>query len=188
MNAARSIRIATTRNATRLDTPAILFWLKRAARKQGRSALELKVPPVALSLIAAALMWSASLAAPSLDFTLWTTYASSVSLALMGVLTCLASVVSFRRAKTTVNPTKPDATTSLVVSGIYSHTRNPMYLGFLLILLGWAVFLSNPLALVVLPGFVLYLNRIQILPEECVLALRFGDNYADYCSRVRPWL
>lgn len=153
-----------------------------------RHPIELKVPPAALGVIAAALMWAVSSATPAFDFTLPADSASAATLALLGTLTCLAGVVSFRRAKTTVNPMKPDSTSSLVVSGIYRYTRNPMYLGFLLILLGWAAFLSNVLALVALPAFVLYMNRFQISPEQRVLASLFADDYAEYRARVGRWL
>jgi protein-S-isoprenylcysteine O-methyltransferase Ste14 len=63
-----------------------------------------------------------------------------------------------------------------------------MYLGFLLVLAGWAVFLSNVLALLILPAFIVYMNRCQIEPEETALALRFGPAFAAYQSRVRRWL
>jgi hypothetical protein len=93
-------------------TLAFLFWLKRAAQKQRQrqSGLELKVPPMALGLIAAALMWCARSATPDFDFLFPSNPVFSVGLALAGVLTCLAGVVSFRQAKTTVNPMKPDST------------------------------------------------------------------------------
>jgi hypothetical protein len=58
----------------------------------------------------------------------------------------------------------------------------------LLMLLGWAAFLSNILALVVLPAFVLCMNRFQIIAEERVLASLFANDYAEYCARVRRWL
>jgi protein-S-isoprenylcysteine O-methyltransferase Ste14 len=159
-----------------------------AVQKQRQSGLELKVPPVAVGVIAAALMWVASSAAPSLDFQLPAKSMFAVGLALIGAVTCLAGVRSFRQAKTTVNPMKPDSASALVVSGIYRYTRNPMYLGFLLVLLGWAAFLSNVLALVLLPAFILYMNRFQIFPEERVLAFRFAQDYAEYRARVRRWL
>jgi len=111
-----------------------------------------------------------------------------VGFVLAGALTCLAGVASFRRARTTVNPMKPDSTAALVVAGIYNYSRNPMCLGFLLILLGWALFLSNGLALLLLPAFVLYMNRFQIRPEERVLAALFAHDYAAYHARVRRWL
>ncbi len=169
-------------------TLAFLFWLKRRMQTQRQSGLELKIPPVALSVMAAVLMWCARSAAPGFDFVLPSKSVFPVGLALVGALTCVAGVVSFRRAKTTVNPMKPDSTSSLVVSGIYRYTRNPMYLGFLLIQLAWAAALSNVLALVCLPAFVVYMNRFQISPEERVLASRFAQDYAEYRARVRRWL
>lgn len=105
-----------------------------------------------------------------------------------GVCVALLGVASFRRARTTVNPLKPEKASALVMSGIYRYTRNPMYLGLLLALLGWAFFLSNALAFLSLPAFILYMNRFQIAPEERVLAARFGQEFAAYLSKVRRWL
>jgi protein-S-isoprenylcysteine O-methyltransferase Ste14 len=100
----------------------------------------------------------------------------------------VAGVLEFRRARTTVNPTTPQAATSMVRSGIYRHTRNPMYLGMLLVLAGWAVWLASLAAVAVLPVFVLYLNRLQIEPEERALASRFGADFEEYRRSVRRWL
>jgi protein-S-isoprenylcysteine O-methyltransferase Ste14 len=75
-----------------------------------------------------------------------------------------------------------------VSGGIYRFTRNPMYLGRLLQLAGWAVFLSNALAALLLPVYVLYINRFQVQPEERALLERFGSEYAAYQQRVRRWL
>lgn len=152
------------------------------------SRLELKVPPVALMVIVATLMWPAALITPALDFILPAHVVASVSVSLLGALTCLGGVASFRRAKTTVNPLRPDSTAALVVSGIYKYSRNPMYLGFLVTLLGWALFLSNALAFLLLPAFVLYMNRFQICPEERALISLFGEDYEEYYTRVRRWL
>ena len=63
-----------------------------------------------------------------------------------------------------------------------------MYLGLLLVLLGWAIHLSNALAVLLLPALILYMNRFQIVPEERALATRFGQEFAAYKSRVRRWL
>jgi protein-S-isoprenylcysteine O-methyltransferase Ste14 len=159
-----------------------------SAQIHGQNSLELKLPPLALGVIVAALMWCASSAMPAFNFTFPARALSSVSLALIGAATCLSGIVSFRRARTTVNPMKPDSTSSLVVSGIYKYSRNPMYLGFLLILLGWAAFLSNFAALILLPAFVLYMNRFQIGPEERALGSLFAHEYPAYRARVRRWL
>jgi protein-S-isoprenylcysteine O-methyltransferase Ste14 len=167
---------------------AVLFCIKGAVQTERRTDLELRVPPVALGVIAAALMWCAASATPDFDFLFPSNRMFTLALALLGALTCLAGVLAFRRAKTTVNPMNLDSTSSLVVSGIYGYTRNPMYLGFLLLLLAWAAALSNVLALVSLLAFVLYINRFQIVPEERVLASRFARDYAEYRVHVRRWL
>jgi AraC family transcriptional regulator, transcriptional activator FtrA len=183
-----SIRVVLAPLFTGCATLAFLFWLKRAVRTRRQIGLELKVPPVALAVIAAVLMWCARSATPDFHFPFPSNLMFPVGLALLGALTCLGGVAAFRRAKTTVNPMKPGATSSLVVSGIYRYTRNPMYLGFLLLLMAWAAALSNVPALVSLLGFVLYMNRFQIVPEERMLASRFARDYAEYRARVRRWL
>ena len=157
-------------------------------RRQRRNGLASKIPPLAIVVIVAAIMWAASSATPAFDFFLPARSLLPVSLALIGAVTCLSGVVSFRRAKTTVNPLNIDSTSSLVVSGIYKYTRNPMYLGFVLVLLGWAAFLSNLAAFVLLPAFVLYISRFQIRPEERVLASLFPDEYPAYRAKVRRWV
>jgi protein-S-isoprenylcysteine O-methyltransferase Ste14 len=112
----------------------------------------------------------------------------AATFAVAGAVICGLGIASFSRAGTTVNPMKPDSASSLVVSGIYTLTRNPMYLGFLLVLLGWASYLSNLLSFLFLPAFIWYMDRFQIYPEERALASLFGEEFASYKSRVRRWL
>jgi protein-S-isoprenylcysteine O-methyltransferase Ste14 len=150
--------------------------------------LELKVPPVALVFLVAALMWLVSWAMPAFEFEFPSGDVLAVSVAVAGAIISGLGIVSFRQARTTVNPMKPDSASSLVVSGIYRLTRNPMYLGFLSVLFGWAIFLSNALAFVFLPVFVLYMNRFQIKPEEKALRTLFGPQFVMYAARVRRWL
>ena len=150
--------------------------------------LELKVPPPVVALFMAGLSWLAAWAAPNLGFVLPHRNAIVLALFVAGVCVAVLGVASFRRARTTLNPLKPEKSSALVVSGIYRYTRNPMYLGLLLVLLGWASFLSNALAFVCLPVFILYMNRFQIDPEERVLASVFGQEFTAYLSKVRRWL
>lgn len=150
--------------------------------------LELKAPPLALVFLMAAFMWLARWAVPTFGFELPARTLFSVSAAVAGAVIGGLGFASFIRAKTTVNPMKPDSSSSLVVSGIYRFTRNPMYLGFLLGLLGWAIFLANALAFFLLPAFIVYMNRFQIEPEEKALARLFGEQFVAYRSRVRRWL
>ena len=152
------------------------------------SGLELKVPPVVAALAVAGLMWVATLIVPSFDLAFAVRVVGGVGLGVAGLCAALAGAVPFRRAHTTVDPTRPDSTSSLVVSGVYRFTRNPMYLGMLVVLLGWSLFLANALAFVLTAVFVLYLNRFQITPEERALSKLFGAEYAAYRGGVRRWL
>src|SRR5687768_7367695 len=103
--------------------------------------LELKVPPLALVLLTGGLMWWTAWAAPAFRFAFPARLICAVGAVIIGIAVAGMGIFSFRRAKTTVNPMKPDSSSALVVSGIYRLTRNPMYLGFLWILLGWGIFL-----------------------------------------------
>ena len=150
-------------------------------------SLESKVPPPAIMLVVALFMWLITRAAPSLHVEIPAHNWLALVLVSLGFVTGVLGVVTFRKAKTTVNPLKPHAS-SLVTWGVYAISRNPMYLGGLIMLLGWAIFLSNALAFLFLPVYVLYLNRFQITPEERVLTSLFGETYAAYQMRARRWL
>lgn len=151
-------------------------------------SLELKIPPMLVWGLSAALAWVADLIAPGARFAFSGQLPAALVLAFLGLAIAVAGVVSFRRARTTVNPLDPAAATSLVVSGIYRRTRNPMYLGVLVMLLGWIVYLGNPVSLVAAPVFVVFLNRFQIAPEERMLATLFSADFARYRARVRRWI
>jgi protein-S-isoprenylcysteine O-methyltransferase Ste14 len=149
--------------------------------------LELKIPPLIIFLTFAGLMWLMSFAIPHFDFNL-PSKSLAIAVSALGGLFAVPSIWSFLRARTTLNPEKPDRTTKLIVTGVYAITRNPMYLSLLLVLIGWAINLENFGALVLVPFFVVYLNRFQIKPEERALALLFGNEFEAYSKGVRRWL
>jgi len=151
------------------------------------NALELRVPPVALTVLFAALMWLVSAYSP-LSITMPWRNAIAFTFCGAGLAIALAGVLSFRLAETTVNPMTPEATTAMVTSGIYRFSRNPMYLGFFLALVGWAAYLSHLFAFALLPLFVLYINRFQIPPEERTLSKKFPQEFTAYKNSVRRWL
>jgi len=151
-------------------------------------SLELKIPPPAVALLLALLMWLSSSLVQPLQVPWSFRVATALCLAAIGQSISIAGMLSFRRAGTTINPFRPNASSSLVSSGIYRFTRNPMYVGLLLTLLGWAAFLASLSALVLVPLFVLYINRFQIKPEERALSSLFGSDYTAYKTRVRKWL
>lgn len=150
--------------------------------------LELKVPPPIVTLVTATLMWLTSRLIPGAHIYIQSHVTLAIFIACVGLVFEGLGILSFVRAKTTVNPMRPAASSSLVIAGVYRLTRNPMYLGLLLDLLAWAIYLSNGTAPVFLVAFVLYVNKFQIKPEERALAARFGAEYESYKAKVRRWL
>jgi protein-S-isoprenylcysteine O-methyltransferase Ste14 len=150
--------------------------------------LELRVPPPAVFLLCATAMWLLSAWMPALTVEFPWRGAVACALLAAGSTVAFAGVAAFRRYRTTVNPMHPESTTALITAGIYGFTRNPMYVGLLLALMGWAAWLASMVALVMLPVFVAYLGRFQIEPEERALATRFGEEFTAYCRRVRRWV
>jgi protein-S-isoprenylcysteine O-methyltransferase Ste14 len=151
------------------------------------SRLDLRVPPVAVVLLAGAVMWLLASAFPW-PGDLLGGLPAALLIAGAGMAIAVAGVVAFRRARTTVNPMKPETSSALVERGIYRFTRNPMYLGMALALAAWAVWLGSVAAAAVLPAFTLYMTRFQIIPEERALAATFGEAFRAYRGRVRRWL
>jgi len=152
------------------------------------SALELKVPPVVLVAAFALAMWGAAQAWPVFTAPWPGSSIVAAVLYLAGGAVGLAGVLAFRAGRTTFNPMRPAGATSIVRSGVYRVTRNPMYLGAALGLTGWAAHLSNVAALALLPVFVAYMTRFQIKPEERALLEKFGRPFAEYMAGVRRWI
>lgn len=150
--------------------------------------LEHRIPPPVIGLIAAGGMWTVAHSPPILQLSTFARVSVAVALAAIGVVVALSGVISFRRAQTTVNPLKPETSAALVTTGVYSFTRNPMYLGMVLGLFAWAVYLSSVWSLLGPVAFALYITRFQIVPEERVLDRLFGASFAAYKKRVRRWL
>jgi protein-S-isoprenylcysteine O-methyltransferase Ste14 len=151
-------------------------------------SLELKIPPPAIAAFVAAAMWALSRVTPLLQVPTGIRLLLASAVALVGIGFSVAGVISFRRAKTTLDPTKPQLTSSLVSSGIYTVTRNPMYVGLLFVLIALAIFLSSAWALLGPGAYFLYIGRFQIAPEERELTALFGSDYTAYLSKVRRWL
>lgn len=153
---------------------------------------EHRIPPPVIDLACAGGMWALARGFPGAQ--IWPRAAypfgvgAALGLALAGSVLALAGVWEFRRARTTVNPLAPRRASALVQTGVFAITRNPMYLGMLLVQIGWATYLGNAAALCVLPLFVLLINRLQIQAEERILRERFGAHYTRYAKRVRRWV
>jgi protein-S-isoprenylcysteine O-methyltransferase Ste14 len=151
-------------------------------------ALENRIPPPLVALTMALAMWASMPSAPVSEAGSKPIIAIALVLAACGGLLAASGFQAFGRAKTTINPTKIEEASSLVITGIYGYTRNPMYLGLAALLFAWAIYLANPWAALGPIAFILFITRFQIIPEERVLKAKFGKGYTAYQEKVRRWL
>ncbi|MBD1388413.1 MULTISPECIES: methyltransferase family protein [Echinimonadaceae] len=152
------------------------------------SSLELKVPPIIVLLLTASLMLLSSEVTEPLSFDVPATQGLGWFFAIAGLIVIGRGVQVFRHHQTTVDPRVPDASSHLVVSDIYGYTRNPMYLGMALCLVGWAFYLCNLIALGLVFVFMAYITQFQVIPEERFLGRKFGQCYTDYAGKVGRWV
>ena len=149
--------------------------------------LELKVPPAVVFFLCVGLIWTIDYLFPPmfvLSLSSWIFWA----LLVIGALTSVIGLIQFAVRSTSVNPHKPDHVSSLVTSGVYRLSRNPMYLGMLIILFAAALKFGHPIGLIILPLYVLYMNRFQIEPEEKAMEKKFGEKFRKYRQDVRRWV
>ena len=151
-------------------------------------SLELRVPPVLQVTILGIVMYGVANIFSTFQFLVRGSTWLGVSLGIMGMIVASFGVAEFRKAQTTVDPRAPEDSASLVVCGVYQYSRNPMYLGFFFLLLGWALYLSHVFVFALLPFFIGYMNRFQIQPEEKFMLQKFGDGYRLYLTQVRRWV
>jgi len=156
--------------------------------RQLLSLLELKLSPVMTTTVLAVAMWFIAQNSAGSELPSVLRWAVLLLLVAVGSAVGLAGVWSFRSAQTTVNPYRPHATSTLVTSGVYRFTRNPMYLGLMLALAGWGIYLANVWSLLLGFAFVPFMNRFQIEPEERALEHTYGEEFRSYCRKVRRWL
>ncbi|GAB4229595.1 MAG: isoprenylcysteine carboxylmethyltransferase family protein [Ekhidna sp.] len=150
--------------------------------------MKLKIPPFIVFFLSLGIIFGIHYLTRDLRFTfIYQTTLSRVFLAL-GVLLAIAGIVAFRTHGTTVDPLHPDKVSNLVTGGVYKYSRNPMYLGMALVLLGGVIRIGNPVTVLGLAFFVWYLTRYQIKPEEETLLTKYGDEFKAYCSKVGRWI
>ena len=151
--------------------------------------MHLRIPPPIVALIGILLIFLSKdyililYLHPHLQNTL------SILFLIIGFMIIFSATKEFKKSETTVNPMKPKTSTSLVTSGIFKYTRNPMYLGLTSILLASCFYFSSLLGIIVyVPLFILYITVFQIIPEEETMKGLFNDEYFNYCSKVRRWI
>ncbi len=150
--------------------------------------LQLKIPPPIYAISIALIMWLLSRYFPVTQLITSPWNNLGIALMVLAGLSDFSSLYLFFKKRTTPNPMKPEFTTGLVTNGLYKFSRNPMYLGLLIILFGFAAYLGNLTPFLVLPAFYIVITEMQIKPEERMLEAKFGEEYLDYKNKVRRWL
>ena len=147
--------------------------------------LKTKIPPPLITLICILIIYFFE--KEFIFFEDWNIYISGFFL-LWGLIVIAFAVFKFAKTKTTVDPTKPSKTSSLVISGIYRITRNPMYLGMLFLIISFTFYKLSLAGAIIIPSFIFYINKYQIEPEEYEMRKKFGENFEDYCKKVDRWI
>ena len=148
--------------------------------------LKTKIPPPIVTILFAIMIFyfSDNFAYIDLPFKIHI----SIFFIVLGFIVTFSSARNFKKKDTTVNPMKPNETSKLVTDGFFKITRNPMYLGMLLFLLGLSIYNGLIVGLIFLPLFVGYITYFQIIPEENAMLELFGEEFTVYMKKVRRWI
>ena len=148
--------------------------------------MKTKIPPPIIALVMIGLIYLSSLLIVPTTFN----YQNSLSILvlIMGLVCVLPSFRLFARYKTTISPLTPSDTAALVTEGMYRYSRNPMYLGLLLLTIASTIWFGTWLGIIVNIVFIFLINFLQIIPEEEALLEIFGEEYEEYKKNVRRWI
>ena len=145
-----------------------------------------KIPPPFIAAGNIFLFYLSTLLIPSFEFT--GQLILGILIGLEGIIIIFLSIRLFREYQTTINPFKAHETSRLITSGIYSFTRNPMYLGLSSIQVAFGIYLGAYVSIFLIPSFITYITHKQIIYEEQILEKKFGDEYINYLKSVRRWI
>ena len=148
--------------------------------------IKTKIPPPIVALAFGFLIYYTKNIFPKIEIVLGNVFGSFMII--IGLFIILSAIILFKKYKTTITPLNPSNATKLIVHGIYKFSRNPMYLGLLLVLSGISI-IQNPIGgSLFVPSFILYINHFQIIPEESAMLDLFKDDFLKYKENVRRWI
>ena len=150
--------------------------------------LELLIPPLPLTIALCGIIFLCHSLTPQYSLSINSAIEWGMAFWVLGIAFVLPAAISFFKAKTTVDPRTPEKSNKLVINGLYKLSRNPMYVGFLFLIVGTACYTGHVSGLLLSISFIPYMNRFQISLEEQHLTSTFGDEYIQYCNSVRRWL
>ena len=146
----------------------------------------LKIPPPLLVLI---LVISNYFSSKKIDLILIPNQTLiSFIIFLIGVIILINPIIKFIKSRTTIDPINFKKVNKLIISGIYKYSRNPMYLGLLMIVISNTIFFLNILSITTPILFYLWINKFQIKREEIFLTEKFGQEYLLYMTKTRRWI
>ena len=146
----------------------------------------LKIPPPLLVLI---LVISNYFSSKKIDLILLPNQdITSIIIFLIGMLILINPIFKFIKSKTTIDPIKFKKVNKLIASGIYKYSRNPMYLGLLMLVTSTSIFYLNIFSITTPFFFYYWINRFQIKREEIFLTKKFGKEYLLYKTKTRRWI
>ena len=149
---------------------------------------ELKIPPVLVTLITILIAYVLAKAIPITIIDILYNDVVAGCFIFLGFVLILNSLFIFKYHETTANPLKPETSSTLVTTGTYKLSRNPIYLGLLLIVLGMIIYYKALSSIIIIPIFIWYMTQYQIIHEENAMKSLFGSEYENYYQRVRRWL
>ena len=145
-----------------------------------------KIPPPIVTLLFGLIIYFSKNIFPDINNMIF--YALSLFFIVAGPLILISAARSFRAQQTTINPIDIHKTSSLVVTGIFKYSRNPMYLGLLMIVISTSIFYLNIFSITTPILFYFWINRFQIKREEIFLTEKFGKEYLLYMTKTRRWI
>ena len=145
-----------------------------------------KIPPPIVTLVFGLCIYLSKSFFPEFSFSILSSL--SIISFIVGISVLVTAIISFKNHETTINPISIEKASSLVVNGIFKYSRNPMYLGMSLVLLG-LTFKFNVIGGLLFTGiFMLFITVFQIKPEEVAMEKLFDQEWKDYTKNVRRWL
>ncbi len=145
-----------------------------------------RIPPPFITIIGVLIIYYSSPLFPHVTLSAFN--ALPILSLFSGIAVIVFAIKSFKNYKTTINPLKPATASSLVTNGVFRYTRNPMYLGLLLILIYLSLIFNVVGGCLVSLGFITYITKFQIIPEEVAMEKLFGRQFLKYKKQVRRWI
>ena len=145
-----------------------------------------KIPPPIVTLAFGLMIYFSRNIFPDINNIIF--YVLSLFFIILGPFILISAVRSFKAEQTTINPININNASSLVISGVFKYSRNPMYLGMVLILLALSFRFNLVGGILFTSIFIMYITKFQIIPEEAAMKSIFGEDFNKYKNKTRRWI